>query len=371
MTATPPLLSVIVPVYDGAATLNATLAALTASSLSKESWELIVIDDASRDDSAIIAACYADRVMRLVGRPRGPAYARNRGFEIARGDIIAFIDADVHVNRQTLAEFIGCLSRDSSIAAVVGSYDTGPKAAGIVTRYRNVLHRYLRLRTAGDVDVFWPACGAIRRSDFVAAGMFDEWHYCQPQAEGVELGQRLRQLRRRIVLDPTIVATHVKDWSFRNVLVVDLFRIGVPWMRLLLQEGTFNSSRAPSLLASEKISTGLAATGLLCGFAFLCSDWIVWPSIAALCLTAILALNIGFWAFGVRRCGPMWLLGALPLHVLHYLVNAVAVGLAWTLHEIVGEPQRDPADDALAEVGLQMWPPVPQRRASDAWRGSA
>lgn len=241
----------------------------------------------------------------------------------------------------------------------------------MVTRYRNVLHRYLRLRTAGDVDVFWPACGAIRRSDFVAAGMFDEWHYCQPQAEGAELGHRLRRLRRRIVLDPTIVATHVKHWTFRNVLMVDLFRIGIPWMRLLLQERAFNSSRAPSLLASEKISTGLAATGLLGGLAFLSSDRLLWGWIAVFCLTGILVLNAGFWAFGIRRCGPLWLLGAIPLLVLHYLVNAVAVGLAWTLHETVGEPQRDPSDDALAEVGVQMWPPVPQRRATDAWRSGA
>ena len=265
MTVTVPLLTVIVPVYDGAATLNETLAALVASNLPRDKWELIVIDDASNDDSAIIAARYANRVIRLVGRPRGPAYARNRGFELARGDVIAFIDADVHINREALSAFLGHLARDSSIAAVIGSYDTGPKRSGVVTRYRNVLHHYLRLRCAGDVDVFWPACGAIRRSDFVAAGMFDEWHYWQPQAEGIELGHRLRRLQRRILLDPTIVATHVKHWSFRNVLALDLFRIGIPWMRLLFQDGTFNSSRAPSLLASEKISTALAAFGLLCG----------------------------------------------------------------------------------------------------------
>src|SRR3954471_24126006 len=90
-----PLLSVIVPVYQGAQQLPEVLAAITASDLPRECWELVVVDDASTDCSAERAAAFAYTVVRLTGRPRGPAYARNRGFELAHGDIVVFIDADV------------------------------------------------------------------------------------------------------------------------------------------------------------------------------------------------------------------------------------------------------------------------------------
>jgi glycosyltransferase involved in cell wall biosynthesis len=95
MTRPLPFLSVIVPAYNGTRVLPRALDALAASDLPRSCWELIVVDDASTDDTAILAARYADVVVRLPGRPHGPAYARNRGFEAARGPVAVFIDADV------------------------------------------------------------------------------------------------------------------------------------------------------------------------------------------------------------------------------------------------------------------------------------
>jgi glycosyltransferase involved in cell wall biosynthesis len=93
-----PRLSVIVPVGDGAGFLADSLPALRASDLPADQWELIVVDDGSGDGSAAIAERYADAVVRL-DRPHGPALARNRCVERARGDILVFIDADVSVHR--------------------------------------------------------------------------------------------------------------------------------------------------------------------------------------------------------------------------------------------------------------------------------
>ena len=69
MKPTLPLVSIIVPVHDGARTLPATLQAIAASDLPREMWELIVVDDASTDDTAMLSAQYADCVVRhLVDR---------------------------------------------------------------------------------------------------------------------------------------------------------------------------------------------------------------------------------------------------------------------------------------------------------------
>ena len=79
-------LSVIVPAYNGTGVLEKSLSALRDSDLSRKHWELIVVDDASTDDTGTLAAQYADRVVRLDGRPHGPSYARNRAAELAKGD---------------------------------------------------------------------------------------------------------------------------------------------------------------------------------------------------------------------------------------------------------------------------------------------
>src|SRR5437867_660647 len=97
-----PALSVIVPVRDGEHFLTASLAALRASDLPASQWELIVVDDSSRDRSAELAARYADRLVRLIGGSRGPAFARNRGADVARGDALVFVDADVCVHPDAL-----------------------------------------------------------------------------------------------------------------------------------------------------------------------------------------------------------------------------------------------------------------------------
>ena len=56
MAAADPLISIIVPVHQGSSTLRAALTAIAASDLPREMWELIIVDDASTDDTAMIAA---------------------------------------------------------------------------------------------------------------------------------------------------------------------------------------------------------------------------------------------------------------------------------------------------------------------------
>ena len=90
-----PNVSVIIPVYNGAAYLNLCLQALAASDY--RSFECIVVDDGSTDGSRRIVAEFPMpvRIVNIANGPRGPAYARNRGAEVAHGTILFFVDADV------------------------------------------------------------------------------------------------------------------------------------------------------------------------------------------------------------------------------------------------------------------------------------
>src|SRR6476646_5471268 len=111
------VLTVIVPVRNAEATLDATLAAIRRSQISAP-YELLVVDDVSEDKSVGLAARYADTVVRLSDRAHGPAYARNRGAELARGGIIAFIDSDVLVEPDTLEKMLSALRQRPEIDGI-------------------------------------------------------------------------------------------------------------------------------------------------------------------------------------------------------------------------------------------------------------
>lgn len=363
-----PLISIVVPVYNGSAVLSRSLGAIISSDLPRDSWELIVVDDASRDDSALVAGRFADTVIKLSGRPRGPAYARNRGLELARGAIIVTVDADVCLHADTLRRLLARLTSESGVGAVDGAYDAGEERSGLVTAFRNLRQCHLQRRAAGDVDHFWPACGAVRRSVLEKVGNFDEWHYWRPQAEGAELGQRIRAAGFRIVLDPSIQATHLKQWTLASGIATDLMNHGVPWMRLMLQGGSLGTMRAPSLSLREKTTAALGCTAVLAMalHVILPVNALRWIALAA--AAAVLVGAAPLFQFLASERDPLFAVCCLPLQLLHYVTTGISVVFAWSLHQTVGEPKRNVADDAFAEVGLETWPPIPRRLSSDAWK---
>jgi len=104
-TADPlPVISVVMAAFDAKATIDRPIQSLLAQTF--RSWELIVVDDGSRDDTADRADAWAlrDARIRLVRQAnQGVASARNRGLAEARGDWIVFLDADDSIDRRHLA----------------------------------------------------------------------------------------------------------------------------------------------------------------------------------------------------------------------------------------------------------------------------
>lgn len=90
-----PCISVIIPCYNAANALSQTLAMLAAQSF--QDWEAVCINDGSTDATAEIlsnAAQHDPRIRVVTQTNAGPAIARNLGARIARGSILAFLDAD-------------------------------------------------------------------------------------------------------------------------------------------------------------------------------------------------------------------------------------------------------------------------------------
>jgi cellulose synthase/poly-beta-1,6-N-acetylglucosamine synthase-like glycosyltransferase len=367
VTAQPLFLSVIVPVYNASRLLPAVLGGLLASDLPRERFELIVVDDGSADDTATQAARSADTVIRLPGPPNGPAYARNRGFELSRGEVVVFIDADVVVHTDTLRRFVEIFEQHDDVGAVCGSYDADPPEQGLMSQYRNLVHHHVHHQNAGDVDTFFAGVGAVRRDVFAEAGMYDEWHFARPQIEDIELGARIRGLGKRILLQPEIQGTHCKAWTLASVLRTDLRDRGIPWARLLAHRGSMLSSATLNLRWTEKLNTVLVWLALLLAGAVI---WTRRPTLgiaSLVCVAIVIALNVSLWRFFIRVRGVWFTIRVIPAHLMYYLMNGVSFGTGLLLQHLVGPPLREPAVEASSEVGTSRWPPVPSRHRPSSW----
>ncbi|HYZ75477.1 MAG TPA: glycosyltransferase family 2 protein, partial [Chthoniobacterales bacterium] len=112
-------ISVIIPVHNAVATLEATLHSLIQQS--HADWEAIIIDDGSTDGTAAIANDWAQRDSRfriLHQDKRGVSAARNHGLEEARYPYILFLDGDDRIAPAHLQRMLEKLSSDPELDAV-------------------------------------------------------------------------------------------------------------------------------------------------------------------------------------------------------------------------------------------------------------
>lgn len=319
-------ISVIMPVYNGAEFITLSLPPLIAMQQRGEILEVIVVDDGSTDDSKLMAEQMGAKVMSSGGRV-GPGGARNQAAELARGDILWFVDADVVVHEDAAI----CLYRgfdDPQVVAVFGSYDSNPPARNFFSQYKNLVHHYYHQRASNEARTFWSGCGAVRRRAFLASGGFDVERYKYPSIEDIELGYRLIKAGGRVRLHSDVQCTHLKVWRFGNLIHTEIFRRAIPWSRLIVSsgEGIPNdlnvgvAEQARALVAGALV---LAVLALLTGF--------VDPQFLLFPLLLILVANLEIAMFFYQRGGFAFACGALLFHQVYYLYSASA--FVWVLLE--------------------------------------
>jgi glycosyltransferase involved in cell wall biosynthesis len=353
-------LSVIVSVRDSESTLREALAAVRASDLPRDSYEIIVVDDGSADASVAIAARYADTVVKLSGRGSGPAYARNRGVELARGAVVAFVDGDVVVRPDTLSRMLAILVERPDIDAVSASHADTSGAPNFVSQYWNLLLRFGEERHSAHCAQFAPGCGAVRRNTFLSAGMYDEWRFATACLENVELGQRLLGLGYGVLLSSDLKVTHLKQWHLASVC-------REVWFRSRLLARSLGYSRMSAAAPSEVVFTLSRAltpalpllTTLMLAAAFVPTPHPTAKGGAA--LIALLLTNLPVHRFYASARGLGFALLSAPLHIFVQIVAAVALCTGWILRDVFGDVSPDATTQAYSEVGLEMWPPVPRK----------
>lgn len=325
--------SVIIPVYNGEKYIGRCLDAVRASSYSP--YEVIVVDDYSTDDTANVARHRGIAVYRPGGKS-GPAAARNYGAKYAKGDILLFVDSDVEINKDTVANIVDNFSRNPEIASVFGSYDDKPAGKNFLSQYRNLLHHFHHQQANEAAFSFWAGCGAIKKCVFMEIGGFDQNRYKKHSIEDIELGYRLSTKGYKILLDKRLMVKHLKQWNFIQMIRTDIFLRAIPWSNLI-----FESKYMPNdlnLKLHHKISTILVVGMVfLPTILFLKVDVFSVTHIITIFGTVLfffLILNRTFYAFFFQKKGTGFTINVFPFHVLYYCYSGASFVLCGLIYYI-------------------------------------
>lgn len=120
-------LSIIVPVYNAAPWLNRCLASIAGQTF--RDWECLLIDDGSTDESGAICDAWQQKDSRFAAvhqKNAGVSAARNKGLSLAKGEQIAFCDAD-DVFSPTAMEYALAMHRQAPEAMVIWGFTTDPE----------------------------------------------------------------------------------------------------------------------------------------------------------------------------------------------------------------------------------------------------
>jgi glycosyltransferase involved in cell wall biosynthesis len=336
-----PRLSVIVPVFNGKLQLPRCLEALRTSEFTD--FEVIVVDDCSTDNTPQIVERFRARYLRTP-RKLGPGGGRNLGVHETRGEILVFVDADVVVTPGTLGRITSDFDAAPDLAALFGSYDEAPAWSDFLSQYKNLMHHYVHQMASEQASTFWAGCGAMRKDVFLQFGGFDTERYPYPSIEDIDLGFRLFQSGRRILLDKTIQVKHLKKWTVRGLLRADITLRAIPWTRLILETRSLPADL--NLTFASRASAALVGLLVLGVFVmpFAALGWIPWISAApllgvlAVIVVLLLVLNWRVYSWFAARRGWLFTCGAALAHWAYYFYSGAVFVLCTIAHKLRGSP---------------------------------
>lgn len=235
--------SVIVPAYNAEAHLAVLLGSISAPP--GHEVEVIVVDDASRDRTAVVATEAGCRLLRL-HRNGGPAAARNAGAQLATGEILVFTDADIEFRSDTLETILRTFEAHPSAAAVVGNLCPEHPPGGVLSRYKNLYTHYTYRHCGPWISVTFTSLTAVRAEAFWRAGAMPNLYPNEDRAFGIALVQQGMGIR----FVPELQVRHHHDYRLRDLLRSEFSR-GRNLARITLESRHHRYSHAEEHVPKE------------------------------------------------------------------------------------------------------------------------
>lgn len=207
-------ISVVVPSYNTAATIGATLMGLTQQE-NAPPFEIIVVDCSEDEKVADIVRGFPEVRLERPGTKLGPGPNRNHGAKLAQGDLLVFVDADVVLAPNAIAR---CGQHYHDGCKVFGGALElhEPRSIGVSSYLEHYFfnHESQEKRPRGTRQNLSSAFMCIDRALFFKFNGFKDI----PRMEDTELTERLQQNGYALHFMPDMVALQIQDSSFKKVL---------------------------------------------------------------------------------------------------------------------------------------------------------
>lgn len=255
--------SVIIPTYNGGATIRRCLEAVFLSRYPE--FEVVVVDDCSSDNSVEIIKEFPCGLVRLDMRS-GASKARNIGAQNSKGEILFFIDSDCLLKDNAVGLAVDAIKGKENII-VGGTYTPLPADDGFFSTFQSIFIHHSETRNEKP-DYIASHAMVIHRRLFERSGGFPENFL--PILEDVELSHRLRRNGCELEMNPDILVSHIFNFTlskslrnaFRKAMFWTIYSIGNK--DLMSDSGTASRElkiNGASLLASVLFLTLFISSG--------------------------------------------------------------------------------------------------------------
>lgn len=206
-------ISVIIPNYNGSATIGKCLGAAFSSRY--ETFEVIVVDDCSEDTSVDIIRGFPCRLICL-DKHSGASKARNVGALNSQGDVLFFTDADCLLQGNALSMADKTLSERGTEVVVGGTYTPIPYDKSFFSLFQSIFINYSETKKADDPDYVAAHAMVIDAQIFRRHDGFSENFL--PILEDVEFSHRLKRSGHRLIVNPDMLVQHIFNYSLLDSL---------------------------------------------------------------------------------------------------------------------------------------------------------
>ncbi len=252
-----PIISVIVPAHNEEAFIGKCLDSLSKQTLNKKLFEVIVIDNASKDATAKIARKYKARVIEE--NRKSVVLARQKGVDKAKGSIIVSADADTVYPQDWLKNIKADFDKNRDLIAVTGwiYYTKTPAIFNLLNAFSQEVNLFLEKYT-GRFPIAYAANLAFRKSALEAIGGYPK-HL-------VELGDQQYLLHRFFRLGKVIIDPGVRCFTSgrrlqsvgRNIFIYNgWYRIIGYIVNGLTKKETIGAAPAVRTITSDKQGTSM------------------------------------------------------------------------------------------------------------------
>jgi GT2 family glycosyltransferase/glycosyltransferase involved in cell wall biosynthesis len=219
-----PAISVIIPTFNRAAMLADTLESFAAQSIPKNRYEVVVVDDGSKDATPEVCRDFASPIQLkyLHIENSGISAAKNTGILASRGKILLFSDDDDIADSHLLEEHLKAHKRYPQESVAILGYTTWAPTLSVtplmhyVTDIRRFLFAYGDLKDGQMLDFtyFWGGRSSCKRSFLAKHGVFNRQF--PTIIEDMELGYRLSKFGFRVVFHRPAVSYMARPLSFEE-----------------------------------------------------------------------------------------------------------------------------------------------------------